>query len=137
TPASLYCELFATEDCLKGDSDKQGCNNMLLEREGAAEAGWDSGSPATSALPPSPAAFTPTPSYTPSRYGTGRRVNPAALAVTAGVHVVFGLALLGLGVQAANKTRERMAVVELSTSQPPASQPPPQPQPEEQPRAVT
>src|SRR5690606_36919908 len=101
------------------------------------EAGWDSGSPAAIAPPAPPPASIPEHSFTPSRYGPARRMNPAAVAVTAAVHVVFGLALLGLGVQTADKTRQRMAVVELSSTPPAASQPPPQPQPEDQSQPIT
>jgi protein TonB len=111
---------------------------MLLERESAVvETGWDSHSPASIAPPAQAAMRGREPAYALSRYGPARRVNPTALAVTAAVHVVLGLALLGLNVHAAGKKRERMAVVELSTTPPPASQPEPQPQPNPPPRPVT
>ena len=102
---------------------------MLLEREGSAiESGWDGAAGADCQT------FTPAPVAEPyarpaSRYGEGRRFSPVAVAVTAAVHALIALALLGLGAQAVTKKRERLAVVQLSAAPPPATAPQPEPEP--------
>lgn len=68
----------------------------------------------------------------PARYGSGARPRLAAIGVTAAVHAVLALALLGLGIRATRQESARIVAVDLTPASQ-AEQPTPEQAPEPSP----